>query len=88
MPTPPFVYQELLPLGADEALTKGNIVTTPRSDMMYVVTEYGIVNLKGKSVPERALALISIAHPDFRESLMREAYTHRLIPHGVSFVRH
>ena len=70
------------------SLTPGNMVTTPRTDMMYVVTEYGIVNLKGKSVPERALALISIAHPDFRESLMREAYTHRLIPHGGSFVRH
>jgi acyl-CoA hydrolase len=70
------------------SLTPGNMVTTPRTDMMYVVTEYGIVNLKGKSVPERALALISIAHPDFRESLMREAYAHRLIPHGVSFVRH
>jgi len=54
---------------------------------MYVVTEYGIVNLKGKSVPERALALISIAHPDFRETLLREAYAHRLIPHGVTFVR-
>ena len=35
-------------------LTQGNIVTTPRSDIMYVVTEYGIVNLKGKSVAERA----------------------------------
>jgi len=69
-------------------LTPGNIVTTPRTDMMYVVTEYGIVNLKGKSVPERALALISIAHPDYREGLMREAYAHRLIPHGVTFVGH
>jgi acyl-CoA hydrolase len=66
-------------------LTPGNIVTTPRSDVMYVVTEYGIVNLKGKSVPERALALISIAHPDFREELERQAYEHRLIPRGVSF---
>jgi acyl-CoA hydrolase len=66
-------------------LTAGNIVTTPRSDVMYVVTEYGMVNLKGKSVPERALALISIAHPDFREQLEREAYEHRLIPRGVSF---
>jgi acyl-CoA hydrolase len=66
-------------------LTPGNIVTTPRSDVMYVVTEYGIVNLKGKSVAERAKALISIAHPDFREQLEREAYEHRLIPHGVSF---
>jgi acyl-CoA hydrolase len=66
-------------------LTPGNIVTTPRSDVMYIVTEYGMVNLKGKSVPERALALIAIAHPDFRESLERRAYEHRLIPRGVSF---
>ena len=66
-------------------LTPGNIVTTPRSDVMYVVTEYGMINLKGKSVPERAKALISIAHPDFREGLERQAYEHRLIPRGVSF---
>ena len=70
------------------SLTPGNMVTTPRTDMMYVVTEYGIVNLKGKSVPERALALISIAHPDYREALMREAHEHRLIPRGVTFSRH
>ena len=63
-------------------LTPGNIVTTPRSDMMYVVTEYGMVNLKGKSVPERAMALIDLAHPDFRESLERDAYENRLIPRG------
>ena len=55
-------------------LTPGNIVTTPRTDIMYVVTEYGMVNLKGKSVPERARAMISLAHPDFREGLEREAY--------------
>jgi acyl-CoA hydrolase len=67
------------------SLTQGNIVTTPRSDIMYVVTEYGIVNLKGKSVPERAKALIAIAHPDFREDLERQAYEHRLIPRGVTF---
>ena len=66
-------------------LTQGNIVTTPRSDVMYVVTEYGLVNLKGKSVAERAIALISIAHPDFREQLECQAYEHRLIPRGVSF---
>ena len=64
------------------ALTQGNIVTTPRSDMMYVVTEYGMVNLKGKSVPERAHALIGLAHPDFREDLERDAYENRLIPRG------
>jgi acyl-CoA hydrolase len=66
-------------------LTQGNIVTTPRSDTMYVVTEYGMVNLKGKSVCERAKALIALAHPDFREALERDAYAHRLIPRGVYF---
>ena len=67
-------------------LTPGNIVTTPRSDVMYLVTEYGMVNLKGKSVCERALAIIGLAHPDFREDLERQAYEHRLIPRHVSFV--
>jgi acyl-CoA hydrolase len=61
-------------------LTPGNVVTTPRTDVMYVVTEYGMVNLKGKSVPERAKALISIAHPDFREDLAREARDLNLVP--------
>jgi acyl-CoA hydrolase len=66
-------------------LTPGNIVTTPRSDVMYLVTEYGMVNLKGKSIAERAQAIICLAHPDFREDLERKAYEHRLIPRGVSF---
>jgi acyl-CoA hydrolase len=61
-------------------LTPGNVVTTPRTDVMYVVTEYGIVNLKGKSVAERAKALISIAHPNFREGLEREAREKNIIP--------
>jgi acyl-CoA hydrolase len=56
----------------------------PRSDMMYVVTEFGMVNLKGKSVPERARAMISLAHPDFREGLEREARAHGLIPRGFA----
>ena len=64
------------------SLTEGNIVTTPRSDIMYVATEFGLVNLKGKSVAERARALISIAHPEFREELERQAYEHHLIPKG------
>ena len=50
--------------------------------MMYVVTEYGITNLKGKCIADRAQALIGLAHPDFRESLEREAYENRLIPRG------
>jgi acyl-CoA hydrolase len=61
-------------------LTPGNVVTTPRSDQMYVVTEYGIANLKGKSVAERAKAIIALAHPDFREGLEREAREKGLIP--------
>jgi acyl-CoA hydrolase len=60
-----------------------NVVTTPRTDVMYVVTEFGMVNLKGKSVPERARALISIAHPDFREQLEREASELRILPKAV-----
>jgi acyl-CoA hydrolase len=64
------------------ALTRGNIVTTPRTDMMYVVTEYGIVNLKGRTVAERAKLLIGIAHPKFQEELEREAHEHRMIPRG------
>lgn len=67
------------------ALTPGNIVTTPRTDVMYVVTEYGMANLKGKSVAERARTLIGLAHPDFREDLERQAYEHRLVPRGVTF---
>ena len=62
------------------SLTPGTIVTTPRTDMMYVVSEYGMVNLKGKAVAERARALISIAHPDFRDELEREARNRNLIP--------
>ena len=48
-------------------------VVVPRGDAHYVVTEYGAVNLFGKSLQERAMAMISIAHPDFRESLFKEA---------------
>ncbi len=61
-------------------LTPGNVVTTPRTDVMYVVTEYGLVNLKGKSVAERAKALINLAHPDFREQLERDARELRIFP--------
>jgi acyl-CoA hydrolase len=60
-------------------IADSNIVTTPRTDVMYVVTEYGITNLKGKSVPERARALINLAHPDFREELERTAREYGLL---------
>ena len=61
-------------------LTPGNVVTAPRSDVMFVVTEHGMVNLKGKSIPERAKALISLAHPDFRDDLERDARASGVIP--------
>jgi acyl-CoA hydrolase/GNAT superfamily N-acetyltransferase len=48
-------------------------VVVPRGDVHYVVTEYGAVNLFGKSLQERAMAMISIAHPDFRDELFHEA---------------
>lgn len=50
-------------------LAEGQVVTTSRHDTDYVVTEYGIAKLKGKTVKNRARALINIAHPDFREEL-------------------
>ena len=55
------------------ALTPGAVVTTPRNYVDYVVTEYGIARLKGKTIRERAEALISIAHPDDRPALRRQA---------------
>ncbi|MBK5242781.1 acetyl-CoA hydrolase/transferase C-terminal domain-containing protein [Clostridium sp.] len=60
-------------------LPKGQAVTTPRSDVMYVVTEYGIADLYNRPIKERVEAMISIAHPDFREKLRQEAIDSRLI---------
>ena len=54
-------------------LSNGSIVTDTRSSVHYIVTEFGMVCLKGKSSWERAEALISIAHPDFREQLIADA---------------
>ena len=54
-------------------LTQGSIVTDPRSTIHYLVTEYGKVNLKGLSTWQRAEAIISVAHPDFRDQLIAEA---------------
>ena len=54
-------------------LEPGTICTTPRSAVQYIVTEYGMVNMKGKNTWQRAEGLIELAHPDFREELIREA---------------
>ena len=54
-------------------LAEGTIVTDTRANTHFVVTEYGKANLKGKATWQRAEALINIAHPDFREELIREA---------------
>jgi 4-hydroxybutyrate CoA-transferase len=54
-------------------LTPGAVVTTSRNDVDHVVTEYGIAKLRGKTVRERAQALISIAHPAFRDELEKAA---------------
>ncbi len=51
----------------------GSAITVPRTDVEYVCTEYGVVNLQNQSIDYRARALISIAHPDFRDSLTFEA---------------
>jgi 4-hydroxybutyrate CoA-transferase len=54
-------------------LDPGGVVTVPRTFVDYVVTEYGIATLRGKTIKERARELIAIAHPDFRADLTREA---------------
>ena len=52
---------------------EGDIVTNPRSQGYFIVTEFGVVNLAGRSTWERAELLISIAHPDFRDGLVEAA---------------
>ena len=54
-------------------MSPGGIVTDTRANVQYLVTEYGMVNLKGTSTWQRAERIISIAHPDFRDELIREA---------------
>lgn len=60
-------------------LTPGAIVSLQRQDTDYVVTEYGVAHLRGKNVKERVEALISIAHPDFREELIADAQRYGII---------
>jgi acyl-CoA hydrolase len=56
------------------SLTAGAGVVTTRANVQYVVTEYGVANLRGKSLQQRMMALIEIAHPDFRENLCQQAW--------------
>lgn len=60
-------------------LDKNAAVTTPRMDVHYLCTEYGLVNLKNMAEDERALAIIGLAHPDFREELAQQAERMRII---------
>jgi itaconate CoA-transferase len=57
----------------------GAVVTTPRMNTHYLVTEYGVANLKGLTTQERAMKIIGLAHPAFRDDLLREAQNMRLI---------
>ena len=54
----------------------GSTISAPRTMIDYVATEYGVVSLMGKSLRERAEAMASIAHPDFREELLQYAHDH------------
>jgi acyl-CoA hydrolase/RimJ/RimL family protein N-acetyltransferase len=67
-------------------IQEGAGVTLNRGDIHYVVTEYGIAYLHGKNVRERAMELISIAHPEFRPWLIEEAKKHRLIYADQAFI--
>ncbi|MGB1238326.1 MAG: GNAT family N-acetyltransferase [Pseudomonadales bacterium] len=61
-------------------ITEGGGVVTSRGDVHYVVTEYGIASLRGKSIRERALELIKIAHPKFRDELLAKARAQMQVP--------
>ncbi|MEW6219306.1 MAG: GNAT family N-acetyltransferase [Thermodesulfobacteriota bacterium] len=60
-------------------LSPGAGVVITRGEVHYVVTEYGVAYLHGKNVQDRALALISIAHPSFREQLLKEAIEEKIL---------
>lgn len=62
-------------------LPPGQVVTTPRSDVMFVVTEWGIARLHNRPIEDRVRAMIAIAHPDYRDDLRAQAAGARLL-HG------
>ncbi len=55
------------------ALDRGQAITTPRNDVAFIVTEHGIADLKGKTIRQRAEALIAIAAPQFRDQLRKNS---------------
>lgn len=65
-------------------LQPGSGVVITRGTVHYIVTEYGVAYLHGKSIQERVMALISIAHPDFREQLFQEAIDHKYLRPNLS----
>lgn len=69
-------------------LSPGAGVVTTRGDVHYVVTEYGTAYLHGKSVQERTVALISIAHPNFREQLLKDAIEAGFLSQEFTDVEH
>ncbi len=56
-------------------LTPGSMVTTLKNTVDHIVTEYGVADIRGRSISQRAAELIAIAHPRFREQLTAEART-------------
>ena len=60
-------------------INDGSYITTPRTDVEYIVTEYGVARLKGKPMDERARLMIQLAHPNFRDQLEEEAKRLRII---------
>lgn len=64
-------------------LSEGAGVVLTRGDVQYVVTEYGVARLEGKTIRERTIELISIAHPKFRNELLNWAKSHKYVPEEI-----
>jgi acyl-CoA hydrolase len=63
-------------------LQAGAGVVTTRADVHYVVTEFGIAQLYGKTLRQRVRELMEVAHPDFRAALEKEAWERKILPHA------
>ena len=67
------VHSRILP-----RFTEGDIISTPRTQAPYIVTEYGAANLTGRTTWQRAESIVSLAHPDFREGLIKAAEAQKI----------